>query len=88
MNFLSVKIGGISVAYALVQILLPDLLSPPNGNPAVGMLAALLFQRLRGTLVPGFWAFATPVHPRSSVRWLVFRFALSRDGTRKPVENR
>jgi hypothetical protein len=35
MNFAGVLIGGISVAYALVEILPPEVLSPPSGAPAV-----------------------------------------------------
>jgi PiT family inorganic phosphate transporter len=41
MNFLGVILGGIAVAYALVQLIPPDVLSPPGGGVAAGMLAAL-----------------------------------------------
>src|ERR1700689_2638744 len=41
MNFLGVILGGIAVAYALVQLIPPEVLSPPNGGTAVGMLVAL-----------------------------------------------
>lgn len=41
MNFLGVLAGGLSVAYALVELLPPDVLSPPDGAPAVPMLLAL-----------------------------------------------
>ena len=41
MNFLGVLLGGIAVAYALVQLIPPEVLSPPNGGTAVGMLVAL-----------------------------------------------
>jgi phosphate/sulfate permease len=41
MNFLGVLLGGITVAYALVELLPPEVLSPPNGSPAVPMLVAL-----------------------------------------------
>src|ERR1700744_4083049 len=37
-NFLGVILGGIAVAYALVELIPPDVLSPPNGSVAVGML--------------------------------------------------
>ena len=41
MNFVGVVVGGIAVAYALVQLLPADVLSPPSGSPAVAMLVAL-----------------------------------------------
>jgi PiT family inorganic phosphate transporter len=46
MNFLGVLLGGIAVAYALVQLIPPEVLSPPNGGTAVGMLAALFIAAL------------------------------------------
>ena len=58
MNFLGVLIGGIAVAYALVEILPPEVLSPPNGNPAIGMLAALFLSALIWNV--GTWAFGIP----------------------------
>lgn len=41
MNFLGVLTGGLSVAYAMVELLPPDVLSPPDGTPAVPMLLSL-----------------------------------------------
>jgi len=41
MNFLGVLIGGIAVAYALVELLPAEVLSPPDGGPAVAMLVSL-----------------------------------------------
>lgn len=41
MNFLGVLMGGLSVAYAMVELLPPDVLSPPDGTPAVPMLLSL-----------------------------------------------
>ncbi len=41
MNFVGVLVGGIAVAYALVELLPPNVLSPPDGSPAVAMLVAL-----------------------------------------------
>lgn len=41
MNFLGVLAGGLSVAYALVELMPPDVLTPPNGAPAVPMLLSL-----------------------------------------------
>ena len=52
LNFLGVLVGGISVAYALVEILPPDVLTPPDGSPAVPMLVAIFVSAL-------FWNVAT-----------------------------
>ncbi len=41
LNFVGVLVGGIAVAYALVEILPPDVLTPPDGAPAVPMLVSL-----------------------------------------------
>jgi PiT family inorganic phosphate transporter len=46
LNFLGVILGGIAVAYALVELIPPEVLSPPNGGVAVGMLAALFITAL------------------------------------------
>jgi inorganic phosphate transporter, PiT family len=58
MNFLGVTLGGIAVAYALVAILPPDVLTPPNGNPAVAMLAALFLSALFWNV--GTWYLGIP----------------------------
>jgi PiT family inorganic phosphate transporter len=58
MNFIGVLVGGISVAYALVEILPPEVLSPPSGAPAVAMLVALLVSALFWNI--GTWWFALP----------------------------
>jgi inorganic phosphate transporter, PiT family len=58
MNFVGVLVGGISVAYALVEILPPEVLSPPSGAPAVAMLVALLVSALFWNI--GTWWFALP----------------------------
>ncbi len=42
MNFVGVMVGGIAVAYALVELLPAEVLSPPDGGPAVAMLVSLL----------------------------------------------
>jgi inorganic phosphate transporter, PiT family len=52
MNFLGVMIGGITVAYALVELLPAQVLSPPSGAPAVSMLVALFVAAL-------FWNIGT-----------------------------
>jgi inorganic phosphate transporter, PiT family len=41
MNFVGVIAGGIAVAYALVELIPPEVLSPPDGNLAAGMLVAV-----------------------------------------------
>jgi PiT family inorganic phosphate transporter len=46
MNFSGVLVSGIAVAYALVELLPAEVLSPPDGGPAVAMLIALLVSAL------------------------------------------
>nr|WP_294551128.1 inorganic phosphate transporter [uncultured Rhodopila sp.] len=46
LNFLGVVLGGIAVAFTLVELLPPDVLTPPNGNPAIAMLLALFLSSL------------------------------------------
>lgn len=58
MNFAGVIIGGISVAYALVELLPAEVLSPPSGAPAVGMLVALFASALFWNI--GTWWFGLP----------------------------
>jgi inorganic phosphate transporter, PiT family len=52
LNFLGVLIGGIAVAYALVELIPAEALSPPDGGPAVAMLVALFSAAL-------FWNIGT-----------------------------
>lgn len=58
MNFMGVLIGGISVAYALVELLPAEVLSPPSGAPAVGMLVAMFVSALFWNI--GTWFFGLP----------------------------
>ena len=58
MNFLGVLLGGIAVAYALVELLPPEVLSPPNGSPAVPMLVALFATALAWNVLT--WWFGHP----------------------------
>ncbi|WP_367160222.1 inorganic phosphate transporter [Kozakia baliensis] len=58
MNLLGVLLGGIAVAYALVELLPPDVLSPPNGDPAVPMLVSLFGTALAWNLFT--WWFGIP----------------------------
>src|ERR1700722_12937508 len=46
LNFLGVVLGGLAVAFTLVELLPPDVLTPPNGNPAIAMLLALFLAAL------------------------------------------
>src|SRR6201996_3730690 len=58
MNFIGVLVGGIAVAYALVELLPAEVLSPPDGGPAVAMLIALFVAALLWNI--GTWWFALP----------------------------
>jgi len=58
MNFIGVLVGGIAVAYALVELLPAQVLSPPDGGPAVAMLIALLASALLWNILT--WWFALP----------------------------
>ena len=58
MNFVGVIVGGIAVAYALVELLPAEVLSPPDGGPAVGMLVALFLSALSWNLLT--WWFGLP----------------------------
>ena len=58
LNFIGVLVGGISVAYALVEILPPDVLTPPDGSPAVPMLVSLFAAALFWNVLT--WAFGIP----------------------------
>lgn len=58
MNFLGVIVGGIAVAFALVELIPPEVLSPPDGGVAVGMLAAVFVSALFWNL--GTWWFGIP----------------------------
>jgi PiT family inorganic phosphate transporter len=58
LNFLGVLLGGIAVAYALVELIPAEVLSPPDGGPAVGMLVALFVAALFWNI--GTWWLALP----------------------------
>src|ERR1700744_3063203 len=62
MNFAGVIIGGIAVAYALVELIPPEVLTPPNGGVAAGMLLALFLSALFWNV--GTWWLGLP-HSRS-----------------------
>jgi PiT family inorganic phosphate transporter len=58
LNFIGVMAGGIAVAYALVEILPPDVLTPPDGAPAVPMLVSIFTSALFWNVLT--WAFGIP----------------------------
>src|ERR1700760_4369563 len=58
LNFVGVMVGGIAVAYALVELLPAEVLSPPDGGPAVAMLLALFIAALSWNI--GTWWLALP----------------------------
>ena len=58
LNFAGVLVGGIAVAYALVEILPPDVLTPPDGSPALPMLVAIFVSALAWNVLT--WAFGIP----------------------------
>jgi inorganic phosphate transporter, PiT family len=58
MNFVGVLAGGIAVAYALVELIPAEVLSPPDGGPAVAMLVSLLIAALSWNI--GTWWFGLP----------------------------
>jgi inorganic phosphate transporter, PiT family len=58
MNFVGVLVGGIAVAYALVELIPPDVLSPPNGGIAAGMLASVFIAALFWNVLT--WFFGIP----------------------------
>jgi inorganic phosphate transporter, PiT family len=58
MNFLGVLVGGIAVAYALVELIPAEVLSPPDGGTAAGMLAALFTSALLWNV--GTWWLGLP----------------------------
>src|ERR1700685_4568863 len=55
LNFLGVLIGGIAVAYALVELLPAEVLSPPGGGPAVAMLVSLFIAALSWNVGTGWF---------------------------------
>jgi inorganic phosphate transporter, PiT family len=58
MNFLGVIVGGIAVAYALVELIPAEVLSPPDGEIAAGMLTALFTSALLWNV--GTWWLGIP----------------------------
>src|ERR1700678_2052485 len=50
MNFIGVMVGGIAVAYALVELLPAEVLSPPDGGPGIAKLVVLFLAALSWNL--------------------------------------
>jgi PiT family inorganic phosphate transporter len=58
LNFTGVMVGGIAVAYTLVELLPTEVLSPPDGGPAVAMLVSLFVSALSWNIAT--WWFGLP----------------------------
>src|SRR5437588_11292694 len=58
MNFVGVLVGGIAVAYALIELLPAEVPSPPDGGPAVAMLVSLFIAALTWNIAT--WWFGLP----------------------------
>src|ERR1700743_860994 len=58
LNFVGVMVAGIAVAYALFELLPAEVLSPPDGGPAVAMLLSLFLAALFWNI--GTWWLALP----------------------------
>jgi hypothetical protein len=58
MNFIGVIVRGIAVAYALVELIPAEVLSPPDGEIAAGMLTALFTSALLWNV--GTWWLGIP----------------------------
>jgi Phosphate transporter family len=67
MNFTGVLVGGIAVAYALVELLPPEVLSPPSGAPAISMLIGLFVAALFWNI--GTWWFGLPNSSSHCLIW-------------------
>ncbi len=58
MNFVGVIVGGIAIAYTLVELLPADVLSPASGSPAIPMLISLFVTALAWNVLT--WWFGIP----------------------------
>src|SRR6202000_3387716 len=57
-NFIGVVVGGLAVAHALVELIPPEGLTPPDGSAAAGMLVAVFAAALFWNV--GTWWFGIP----------------------------
>lgn len=69
LNLVGELVGGIAVAYGLVEILLPDVLTLPNGALAAPMLLATLAFALFWNALTRALGILTAAHTASSARW-------------------
>jgi len=58
LNFAGVLLGGLAVAFTLIDLIPPDVLTPPDGNPALGMLMSLFASAIVWNV--GTWYFGIP----------------------------
>jgi PiT family inorganic phosphate transporter len=88
MNFVGVIVGGIAVAYALVELIPPEILSPPNGSLAAGMLVAIFVSALIWNV--GTWWRGIPNSSShaliGSLIGVALEAALVRDGSPRSVD--
>jgi inorganic phosphate transporter, PiT family len=88
MNFVGVVVGGIAVAYALVELIPPEILSPPNGSVAAGMLVAIFAAALIWNV--GTWRLGIPNSSShaliGSLIGVALEAALVRDGSPRSVD--
>ncbi|MFO1024661.1 MAG: inorganic phosphate transporter [Acetobacteraceae bacterium] len=83
-NFLGVMLGGVAVAFALVELLPPDLLTPPNGNPAVAMLLTVFLAALIWNV--STWWFGLPSSISHAIIGALLGIALVNAGFTRPGE--
>jgi inorganic phosphate transporter, PiT family len=88
MNFLGVIAGGIAVAYALVELIPPEILSPPDGGIAAGLLVAIFSAALIWNV--GTWWLGIPNSSShaliGSLIGVALEAALVRDGSPRSVD--
>src|SRR6202012_1156910 len=88
MNFVGVVVGGIAVAYALVELIPPEILSPPNGSVAAGMLVAIFAAALIWNV--GTWWLGIPNSSShaliGSLVGVALEASLVRDGSPRSVD--
>src|ERR1700744_1562138 len=88
MNFVGVVVGGIAVAYALVELISPEILSPPDGGVAAGMLVAIFSAALIWNV--GTWWLGIPNSSShaliGSLIGVALEASLVRDGSPRSVD--
>jgi inorganic phosphate transporter, PiT family len=88
MNFFGVMAGGVAVAYALVELIPPEILSPPDGSLAAGMLVAIFTAALIWNV--GTWWLGIPNSSShaliGSLIGVALEAALVRNGSPRSVD--